>query len=76
MRSKEESHWAVDVLRKVGEKLTAQEVDAGDKLRRRSSIKESFTSFGDVVLAAQMASDSTRLAVQSCGKRKAEERRC
>eukprot|EP00438_Fugacium_kawagutii_P015899 Skav226672 [mRNA] locus=scaffold861:300918:303998:+ [translate_table: standard] len=54
VRSKEESLWAVQVLRKVGEKLTAE--DRGRyKSRRRSSVKESFASFGDVVFAAQLA---------------------
>eukprot|EP00434_Breviolum_minutum_P010803 symbB.v1.2.009527.t1/scaffold576.1/size184938/1 len=47
VRSKECSQWAIDIMRKLGEKLSAEEVQA-DKSRRRSSIKESFASFGDV----------------------------
>lgn len=54
VRSKEESLWAVHVLRKIGEKLTAEEGQA-NKSRRRSSVEQSFKGFGDVVFAAQLA---------------------
>jgi len=74
VRSKECSQWAIDIMRKLGEKLSAEEVQA-DKSRRRSSIKESFASFGDVVLAAQLARKEMMMDISPNSEKAGEQSR-
>jgi len=55
--SKEESSWGSEVLRRIPGQLSKEEEAVTQTIegRRKSSIQQSFTSFGDVVLAAQAA---------------------
>ncbi|CAE6931120.1 macrod2 [Symbiodinium natans] len=55
-RSKEDSLWGTQVLARIpGSKEEEEDSEKTLEGRRKSSIKQSFNSFGDVVVAAQQA---------------------